>query len=166
MTITFEIEGLDDLQKQLSSLVSLAKEKQLTQGAAMFALGDMYKEVRKQAPVAEQSYFRYYRGSAKARRQGSPESSKRHVAPGTLRKSIARKRVKLENSVGVGIYVKNKAFYWRFLEYGTPKMTAKPFLRQPFETTKEQSVARFKERYKKYIDQIIKKQGVSQNASD
>ena len=74
--------------------------------------------------------------------------------------------MKLENSVGVGIYVKNKAFYWRFLEYGTPKMTAKPFLRQPFETTKEQSVARFKERYKKYIDQIIKKQGESQNASD
>ena len=166
MTVTVEIEGMDDLHKQLSNLVNLAKEKQITQNVAMFALGDMYKESRDQAPVAEQSYFRYLRGSAKQRRKGNPQNSRKLMQPGTLRKSISRRRVKLEKSVGVGIYVKNKAFYWRFIEHGTPHMTAKPFLRQSFEIEKEMAVSRFRVRYKKYIDQIIKKQGVSVNAGD
>lgn len=160
MTVTVEISGLDDLQKQLSSLVALAREKQVTQTAARYALKEMYDDIRGNAPVAEQAYFRYYRGSAKARRRGSPQNSKKLVQPGTLKKSIAYKRIKLEKSVGVGIYVKSAAFYWRFLEYGTPKMSAKPVLRQGFDFNKEQAVTRFKERYKKAVDQIIKKQGV------
>lgn len=159
MTVTFEIKGLDDLQKQLSSLVNLAKEKQVTQTAARYALKAMYDDIRENAPQAEQSYFRYHRGSAKAHRKGLAQNSKTLVQPGTLKKSIAYKRIKLEKSVGVGIYVKNAAFYWRFLEYGTPKMTAKPVLRQGFDFNKEMAVTRFKERYKKAIDQIIKKQG-------
>lgn len=166
MTVTVEIEGMDDLHKQLSDLVNLAKEKQITQNVAMFALGDMYKEIRDQAPVAEQSYFRYFRGYAKQRRKGNPQNSRKLMQPGTLRKSIARRRVKLEKSVGVGIYVKSKAFYWRFIEHGTPHMTANPFLRQSFDTKKELAVSRFRVRYKKYIDQIVKKQGVSLNAGN
>ena len=74
--------------------------------------------------------------------------------------------MKLEKSVGVGIYVKLAAFYWRFMEYGTPNMVAKPIFRPSFDTKKEIAVSRFRIRYKKYIDQIIKKQGVSVNAGD
>lgn len=58
-------------------ICDLAKEKQITQNVAMFALGDMYKEIRDQAPVAEQSYFRYFRGSAKQRRKGNPQNSRK-----------------------------------------------------------------------------------------
>ena len=148
MTVTFEIKGLDDLQKQLSSLVNLAKEKQVTQTAARYALKEMFEDIRSNAPQAEQAYFRY-----------KGKSTKILVQPGTLKKSIAYKRIKLEKSVGIGIYIKKAAFYWRFLEYGTPKMTAKPVLRQGFDFNKEMAVTRFKERYKKAIDQIIKKQG-------
>ena len=166
MTVTVEIEGMEDLHKQLSNLVNLAKEKRITQNVAMFAIKEMYDEIRDNAPIAEESYFRYYRGSQRARRKGNAQNSRRLVQPGTLRRSIARKRVKLEKSVGVGIYVKLAAFYWRFMEYGTPNMVAKPIFRPSFDTKKEIAVSRFRVRYKKYIDQIIKKQGVSVNAGD
>lgn len=159
MSVTVGISGMDDLQKQLSRLVDLAKEKQVAQTAARYALKEMYDEIRESAPQAEQAYFRYSRGSAKSRKNGSSQNSRKLVQPGTLRKSIAFKRIKLEKSVGVGIYIKNAAFYWRFLEYGTPKMSAKPVLRNGFDQNKEAAVARFKERYKKAVDQIVKKQG-------
>ena len=41
MTVTVEIEGMEDLHKQLSNLVNLAKEKRITQNVAMFAIKEM-----------------------------------------------------------------------------------------------------------------------------
>lgn len=161
-----EIEGMDDLQKQLASLVDLARQKQITQTCSRYALKEMYDDVKLSAPMADEAYYRYYRGSARARKRGNSQNSRKLVQPGTLRDSIAFKRLKLDKSVGVGIYVKNKAFYWRFPEYGTPNMAAEPFLRNNFDSHKEKAVARFKVRYKKYIDQIIKKQRATENAGD
>lgn len=166
MKVHYEVEGMDDLQKQLSELVNLAREKQITQTCARFALKEMHEDIKNDAPIAEQSYFRYWRGSAKARRAGNPQNSRKLMIPGTLRQSISLKRVRLSQSVGAGIYVKNKAFYWRFIEFGTPHMAAKPFLRANFDMQKQQAVSRFKSRYKKYVDQIIKRQGVRLDASD
>lgn len=52
-------------------------------------------------------------------------------------------------------------FYWRFLEFGTSKMAANPFLRPAFETQKEAAVtaigAKLDERIQKHTRDLAKK---------
>ena len=141
-----EIEGLDDLNQQLARLVSLAKQQQYVMNAASYALSPIVKEVKRLAPKAESEYIRYRNGR------------KDKVKPGGLKKAISRKRVKLEKSRGVALQIKyNKAFYWRFLEYGTPNMAAIPFIRPGFDTKKSEALQRFKDRYRSYVDDVIQR---------
>lgn len=161
-----EIEGVDDLQKQLASLVNLARQKSITQSACRYALKELHADVVADAPRAEKAYYRYWRGSAKARRAGNPQGSRKLIQPGTLQNSIKFKRVKLDKSVGVGIYVLNRAFYWRFAEYGTPHIPADSFLRRNFDIHKERVVARFKTSYARRLKSVIRKQQVTTDASD
>lgn len=137
--------GLDDLKDQLQAMVKLGKERQLTQNALFYASQPMFDDVKANAPRAEKQYFRYYKDSRK------------RVRPGTLRRSIARKRTRIDGNVGVAIYVKPKAFYFRFAEHGTPHFLAKPFIRPAYDKHKEESVERFKKRYAEYIQNIIAK---------
>jgi len=43
-------------------------------------------------------------------------------------------------------------FYWRFVEFGTSKMAAKPFLRPAFEHTKMQAAERIKEALREGVE--------------
>ena len=164
--LSVEVEGLDDLTEKLEGLVNLAKQTSVTQAVCRFALKELHADVVADAPRAEEAYYRYSRGSARARRRGNPQNSRRLVQPGTLQESIKFKRIKLPKSVGVGIYVTNKAFYWRFIENGTPHMAAEPFLRNNFDHQKERVVERFKTSYARRIKAIIKKQQVNADAGD
>ena len=51
-------------------------------------------------------------------------------------------------------------FYWRFMEFGTSKMAARPFLRPAFESKKEEAVKaiaeKLDERIKKYASELHK----------
>ena len=55
----------------------------------------------------------------------------------------------------------NAAFYWRYVEFGTSKMTAKPFIRPAFEAKKEDAVeairTKLDERIQKYARELHKK---------
>lgn len=146
MDFSFKIEGMDDLKSQLQEMVKLGKEKQLTQNALFYASKPMFDEVKQNAPKAEKAYFRYYKDSRKL------------VRPGTLRRNVARKRIRLDGSVGVGIYIKPKAFYFRFMEKGTPTQLAVPFIRPAYDRHKEEAVKRFKEKYAEYVQKIIQRQ--------
>ena len=172
MDVSVEIEGLDDLTQQLQRLESLAKQKQLTQNALFFASKPMLDEVKAQAPKAEKAYYRYWKGQKK-----NDYSDKRRalVKPGKLRKSIKRRRVKIEGSTAIGIYVGGTkwmndpnyyAFYWRFFEYGTPTMPAIPFIRPSFDKYKEQAVERFKERYREYVNKVIELRSLEAGGSN
>lgn len=88
------------------------------------------------------------------------------VLTGRLKKAIYKKQIREQsNNVQQTFFVgarngkkyrkANKdAYYWRFLEFGTSKMAAKPFLRPAFDTKKTQAVdaiaKKLKERIEKY----------------
>lgn len=44
--------------------------------------------------------------------------------------------------------VKNDPFYWRFVEFGTSKMPARPFLRPAFEANKDKAVTIIRDKLK------------------
>lgn len=149
--VSADIVGVDELNQKLFALVNDAMAKKQIQSALMIASSPMVKAMKARAPRAEAAYFRYYKGK------------RRQVQPGTLRKAIARKRVKLERSVGVAIYIRNRAFYWRFAEYGTPRMAAKPFIRNSFDNNADKALEAFKTRLRENIDKIKAKQQIAQN---
>jgi HK97 gp10 family phage protein len=82
------------------------------------------------------------------------------VRSGTTKRAIAMKRekdTKGETSAKYSVFVRQAkngkygqkgvaangkfdAYYWRFLEFGTSKMAAKPFMRPAFEAKKERAV--------------------------
>jgi HK97 gp10 family phage protein len=63
------------------------------------------------------------------------------------KRSIARikRRQALQKAAGKrvrvgGRYIRGDAFYWPFVEFGTAKVRARPFLRPAFEARKERAV--------------------------
>lgn len=93
--------------------------------------------------------------------------SRVRVDTGKVKKNIRYANLKpdqpgLQESA-VGVRVKGKtadsAFYWRFLEFGTAKMPAKPFLRPAFESKKVEASERIKEQLKKRLDAEAAKVG-------
>lgn len=166
MEFDFQIEGLSDLTAQLQNLEKLGKQKQLTQNALFHASKEMFDEIKQQAPKAEKAYYRYYRGSVKARLSGNPQNSRKLMRPGNLRKNIARKRIRVNGGVAIGIWIKPKAFYFRFIEYGTPTIRAVPFIRPAYDRHKEEAVSRFKEKYGEYIASAFLKRAIALEGLD
>lgn len=154
---SLEVEGLDDMFNQLNLLLGTASEKEVS-SSLMFASNTMFKLIKDSAPVAAAAYFRYYRGSVKSRKNNDSNANRKLVEPGNLKKSIKRKRIRLHRSVGVGIYISSKAFYWRFIEYGTPTLAAVPFVRPAYDLQKAVAVMRFRSKFKQKIDAVIARQ--------
>jgi HK97 gp10 family phage protein len=138
--ITVKIEGLDKLKEALEQL-----PKELQKGPLRSAVSASAKVVQDRA------------------RELASEDT------GTLKRAIYRTRSRSGSSavqetaiVGVryGRPYRRRgldAWYWRFLEFGTRKMAARPFLRPAFDTTKEKAVDVMKERLLKAIDRAAAK---------
>jgi HK97 gp10 family phage protein len=129
------IAGLKELAAALHELPIAMARKQMagpvSKGAALIR-----DEARRLAPV--------YHG----------EVSEGHPPPGTLKKAIVMKRERADTKAEVVArfivavrsgkkfqHVGKKgtnldAYYWKFVEFGTSKMAARPFLRPAFEQEK------------------------------
>lgn len=161
-SVSVEVQGLDDLAQQLNRLVNDAMAKQEVQNALLNASLPMVKAIRARAPIAEKEYFRYFKGGQKTKK-GITLKRRELEKPGNLRKSVARKRVFFRRTaVGVGIYFRKIGFYWRFLEYGTPRMAAKPFVRNSFDENRMIALERFKKRLKQNVDKVVARQQIAQ----
>lgn len=166
---SMEIYGLEELEAKLAEMDNDMAGKALY-GALNFASSPMVKEAKQRAPATEQAYRRYMSsGQGEAtytttllgkKRKGKSKKAKRGEGkfevqqPGTLRRSIRRQRLRKirefnEGGAAVGIFIKNKRsdlppYYWYFVEYGTSKMPAVPFLRPAFDNNVDLAVDRFK----------------------
>jgi HK97 gp10 family phage protein len=79
------------------------------------------------------------------------------VLPGFLKKNIRVVRRKSDHYASVSVGVRTKAFYWRFLEFGTRYQRARPFLRPAFEQMKKQAVEAAVARLGKRLTSEIRK---------
>lgn len=136
-SVSVEIRGLKELETALLELGNAAAGKALF--ASLMAAGmPIQKEAQALAPVSTEPHYKYQKGKAKVQ-----------VKSGTLKKSIGRKRLKSsqgETVAEIGISWRGRAFYGRFLEFGTSKLAAKPFLRPAFDAKKDESLTIFKEK--------------------
>ncbi len=126
MSARIRIEGLDELERQFDRLADTSKRKVM-----MKALNAGIAPIKKEAKA------------------NAPERT------GLLKKNIRSKQMRKTEKPAVGIYVSGKAYYWYFVEHGTSKMAAAPFLRPAADSKHEEGVNKFKERWKVEIDKVM-----------
>lgn len=150
MKISIKIKGLKELDKALGELSEELRGKALYQ-ALNYASSPILKEAKARASLAKEPHEMEYKGQI------------HKVQPGLLKSAIRRKRLKRKkHRVAIMIYVgrgtKQKIFpsYWHFIEKGTVKMQAVPFLCPAFDNNKDKAVERFKEKLGETINKYNK----------
>lgn len=134
------VDGLKELQDDLLQLPDKIGGQVLQRSLSSAALPIM-NEARDRVPLAHQAYKLYGGGMAD---------------PGWLKSRIVRKKVRQSNNsaeVIVTIKDQRQAYFWRFIEFGTSKLVARPFLRPAFEAKSHEAVDRFAQSLADAIDQ-------------
>jgi len=128
MAKNFTVENPQGLTDALRALDNVASESVLRQ-AAVAGARVIFAEVKVRVPVGSQTW----------------ETAKQKRYPGFLRDSLLVAYDKEESVEGkLASYIvtwSKEAFYGRFLEYGTSKMAARPFLRPAYEAKKQAAAA-------------------------
>jgi len=128
MAKNFTVENPQGLTDALRALDNVASESVLRQ-AAVAGARVIFSEVKVRVPVGHKTW----------------ESEKQKHYPGFLRDALLIAFDKEESVEGkLASYVvtwSKDAFYGRFLEFGTSKMAARPFLRPAFEAKKQAAAA-------------------------
>lgn len=135
MPKTVVFENPDALTKAIRAMDVLQSESLLRQ-AAVAGIREIFYEVKLRAPVLDNLFGG---GQSTWQRYGVT------YYPGFLRDHIViafDKEVSVEGKLASYICTWSKdAFYGRFLEYGTSKMSPRPFLRPAYEAMKQAAVA-------------------------
>lgn len=124
ISASFNLSGINARLDRLNAAAKDSTRKAAQAGAQVY-----HDELRARVPV-----------SAKPHKSG-----KKTYDPGTLRRAIYQAFVEDESGPGQSTYRvswnKSHAFYGRFLEYGTSKMAAKPFLRPGYDAARPRAIS-------------------------
>lgn len=146
---TVQVQGLDELKRKLEQLPKAMRVRVLRNALAAGAR-EVRDAARRNAPVMTLGT------SLKAP----------YRKPGTVKKAITVRTSKADRKAGdVGVFVNvrpakkgqrgaknpNDPFYWRFLEFGTRKMAARPFLRKAADKLPA-ALAIFEERIARWVN--------------
>lgn len=139
MTTTIKVEGLRELGEAMRGL-SEDINKRIARAATGAAAQVIRKSAISKAPVDTGNL----RKNIIIKRLPASETSltSEHIV--TVRKGRTRK----QKAAGI-----RDAFYGQFVELGTVKMAARPFLRPSFDENKERAVQAMKDRLAARIDQ-------------
>lgn len=151
-----EILGFDELEAKLALLDNKVAGKALY-GALNYALTPAVKEQKTRASKADEPHTMTY-----------PNGKTVEIEPGLLKSAIRKRRVPKREMVGefaqgaaMGTYVgkgtKQKVYpnYWHFIEYGTSKQPAAPFIRPAFDNNIELMLERFGDKLNQNIDKYL-----------
>ncbi len=121
-----DLRGINAQLDQLAAAAKTAARKAAQAGAQVY-----YDEVRARVPVSAKPH--------------STKGKKQTFTPGTLRRAVYQAFVEDESGPGRATYRiswnKTHAFYGRFVEFGTARMAAKPFLRPAFDAAQPRAIS-------------------------
>jgi HK97 gp10 family phage protein len=154
------VEGFDDLTKKLREL-DVKVQNKILRKAMRQAARPMLARAKANAPVGKSDTFdslatrtkqlgaalgatakQQEKAAQRTVKQATKEAKKagEHY-PGQLRDSLAIRAIKRNRNGRVGVVIQTRAgdfkgrtFYASFIEYGTNKMAARPFIRPAFDT--------------------------------
>lgn len=139
ISIAFDFSKLAAKLDNITAAAEKATRPAAQSGAQVF-----YDEVKQRVPM-----------SAKPHKSG-----KKTYSPGSLQRAIYQAFMKEESGPGVSKYRiswnKTHAFYGRFVEFGTSKMAAKPFLRPAYDAARAKALKAVQERMAAEVKKAIK----------
>jgi len=145
------ISGLEQLAHALENLPKVIAKRYLRR-AMVAGVTPIKEDARARAPVLKTPDNRRIEGALRDAiiiyRDRSPGTAaeKYYVLVRKIKLNRAQKRIiRTLNRAGKSITVLGDAFYGRYVEFGTKKMAAKPFMRPAFESQKENAVNQFAE---------------------
>lgn len=161
MAETVNVSGLDEIVARLRALPTEVSGKNggplrraLAKAAAL-----VRDDARAHAPVDSGAL----RDNIIMYRDRNPQQigANEHYRVGVRRIKLTRKVKALLRRVrkSASIRIREDAYYWRFLEFGTSKMKARPFMRPAFDNNKSAINSTFVEELTKGIDAAVKKLG-------
>ncbi len=120
-----------DTSKIKARFDALAKNAEVAaRPAAQAGIQVYYDEVKVRVPVGQSVHY--------------TKGKKQTFQPGNLKASIYQAYVEKESGDGAATYRvsynKKKAFYGYFVEHGTSKMAAKPFLRPSYDARRQDAI--------------------------
>jgi HK97 gp10 family phage protein len=148
--MTVKIEGLEQLKKALNQLPVEIQQRSLRSAVSAGAKVVVDAAIAK-APTdtgsLKKAIYRY-----RSRSQSGTGRETYYVGVRKGKKAYAdTARNRRLNRVGKKYTVQGEAYYWRFLEFGTAKMQARPFLRPAFEGSRTKILDVMKQRLGKSI---------------
>ena len=155
--ISVKIEGLKELQEAMNQLPLEIQKRPLRSAVSAGAKVIMDEAIRG-APQGETGNLRkaIYRYRSRSQSRTGQETFLVGVRKGK-KEYVDSARNRRFGRVGKKYTVEGEAFYWRFVEFGTSKMPARPFLRPAFESKKNQAVETIRNRLAIAIEQTAKK---------
>ena len=156
--VTVKVEGLKELAERLRSFGPKLARNGL-RAAVSAAAQVIRKEAQDRVPV-DTGLLRSEIYRKQIREQSSDTKQTYYVGVRKYKKKYAntkhniRKGRITQSGKSLKTYETQDAFYWRFLEFGTPKMAARPFMRPAFESKKNEAVERMKEKLAERIKKI------------
>lgn len=152
---TETVQGLREFGRKLDKLGTALRGKSL-RSAAFTGMLPALKEAKAAVPIATPPYGPYKnRWGAKLDPYPRKTYKGRLVLPGFTSRNVIRRSFlsKDKRSVTVRVGVKREAFYaLSFIEWGTSRYPARPWLEPSFRRSKDSVLSRFSSRAKKLIE--------------
>ena len=137
--MSVDIKGLKELQAALNQLPREVQKRPL-RAAVSAAAKVIQDEAKRRAPIDTGNLRKaIYRTRSRSGSGTGQETFLVAVKKGKAEYANTARNRRL-NRVGKKYQTQGEAYYWRFLEFGTAKMAAKPFLRPAFENKKQMAV--------------------------
>ena len=162
--VKFKIEGLDQLQEKLSKLSDEKRIRNLARRATRRGANVVARAAKRNAQSIDDPKTRESIHKNIAVRGGGSRRERR-VGGAMMRVGIrggARDMSKHGEFKGSGkSNPGGDTFYWRFLEFGTSEMPAKPFMRNAMAQSVDQAIATITQAANAELDKEIAKLNVS-----
>ena len=158
MADDFKLEGLDAAMAKLRALGDQKKIKRAVRAASTKAMRSVRDAARAGAMRLDDAHSPELIAKNIATQYSSRQSKGDKVVVRVGVRGGARKMEKYGEFKGKGGgNPGGDTFYWRFLEFGTQNMAARPFMRPALEANQEKVSAEFTEYLGPAIDKIIAK---------
>jgi HK97 gp10 family phage protein len=160
MAVNFKLEGLDQVQSKLDLLANPKKAKSIARKAARQAM-NIARDVARSAarnlddPITSEKIYKEIVVRGGKSRDSNSIVIKVGVRGGAKMPYVNSSENRRTGRVGKTYQVEGKVFYWRFLEFGTSRQPATPFLRPALSNNIDAITNKFSEVFSAEIDKEL-----------
>jgi HK97 gp10 family phage protein len=143
--IDLDVKGLAELERKMRELTDKVQGQMLRQ--AVNAGAQIVKKAARDKVPVDTGLLRRNIVVGRSRRQSAPGRETYNVFVKKEKRTYADTRAnRRKNRVGKKYEVQGPAYYWRFLEFGTKKMQARPFLRPALVSNQQAAINAIREK--------------------